>query len=169
MTLGRFAIAVGADPKWVLNAAAGLDRSLEYSEAEARRLGLAKRIQEALDLSLKRADALAGEVVQHPFLPTTIVEFAHGDIKIAIDLERYLSDFAVRLSGARTHYAPRRRGRRPKDSPLTAERAREYGIDVDLVRANLRLTPAERLQRLDRDREFVADLTRGHSQTTSSS
>ena len=30
------------------------------------------------------------------------------------------------------------------------EKAEEYGIDVSLIRANLRLTPAERLRRHDR-------------------
>ncbi|MGH7573228.1 MAG: hypothetical protein ACREMK_15505, partial [Gemmatimonadota bacterium] len=93
--------------------------------------------------------------------PTASLEFADGGLTIVVDLERYLSDFAVRLSRARTHYSPRRRGRPPdKPSRRAAERAREYGIDVDLVRANLRLTPAERLRRLDRDREFVEKLKR---------
>lgn len=161
MTLGRFALVVGADPKWILNAAAALDRKLAYSEMEARRLGFAKRIQEALGISLKRADRLAGEILQRPFTPTATIQFGEGDIKVMFDLERILSDFTVRLSKARTQYAPRRRGRPSKGHALTAaERAREYGIDVDLVRANLRLTAGERLERLDRDREFVAELRR---------
>lgn len=163
-------MAVGAAPKWILNAAVALDRVLEYSEEEARRLGLAKQIQELLDTSLKRADVIAGEIVQRPISPTTIIEFAEGDIKIVIDLERYLSNFVVRLSNARAHYAPRRRGRPPKDRTLTAaERAREYGIDIALVRANLRLTASERLQRLERDREFVVKLRRQRSPAPSSS
>ncbi|MGH7556423.1 MAG: hypothetical protein ACREMD_01315 [Gemmatimonadota bacterium] len=170
MTLGRFAIAVGAEPKWVLNAGALLGHAIPYSVEEARGLGLAKWIHDELGVTLKRAHRMAAEILEQPLppagpgpaqplAPSASLEFADGGLTIVVDLERYLSDFAVRLSRARTHYAPRRRGRPPdKPGSRAAERALEHGIDVDLVRANMRLTPAERLRRLDRDREFVEKL-----------
>lgn len=38
------------------------------------------------------------------------------------------------------------------------ERAAEYGIDVGLLRDRLRLSPAERLRRLEADRTFILKL-----------
>jgi hypothetical protein len=54
-----------------------------------------------------------------------------------VDTGRFLSDFAVRLSFATTHYEPSKRGRPSKrrlpSDPV--ERARKVGIDVEKLRA----------------------------------
>ncbi len=39
-----------------------------------------------------------------------------------------------------------------------AARAREFGVDLTLTLSNLRLTPEERLQRLERARELLKEI-----------
>lgn len=156
MTLGQFAVIVGASPRWVQNARAVLGLRGRYADEEARRLGLARDIQDASGSSLRQAwrwarDALAAWPKQR--------EWAHGgqrgSVRLVVDLERYLSIYAVRLSLSRTRYAERRRGRpprRPRD-PIAAARA--YGIDISLLVENLKRSPEERLRTLDEAHEFL--------------
>lgn len=158
MTLSQFAIAVGATPKWVQNAPAALGLELRYTAAEARRLGLAKLLNEELGVKLSRAWAMAGRAAARGGA-RTLVETRGGVARVVIDMDRYLSDFAARLSLARTHYEPRRRGRPARRRARSAvERARDYGLDITLLQSSLRLSPAERLLRLNAAREFVRAL-----------
>lgn len=142
---------MGADPKWIHNAAAALGRDLSYTVGAARRLGLARRVQREMEVPLVKAWEVAARALRgEPSVSES------GLAAIVVDVQRYLSDFAVRLSCARTHYEPARRGRpaRP-DRHSAVERARRYGIDIGLLRSSLRMTPAARLKRLEADRTFV--------------
>lgn len=159
MTLGRFALIVGAPPRWVQNAIAQLGERTRYTEDSARRLGLAREIREVTGMSLRRAWRIAREALEAwPAKRTWVTDRPGGSVRVFVDVERYLSGYAARLSLARARYAERRRGRiprRPRD-PLAAARA--YGVDVDLLRESLRRSPAERLRQLDADVEFVRGL-----------
>lgn len=46
-----------------------------------------------------------------------------------------------------------------------AARAREFGIDLTLTLENLRLTPQQRLERLEAKREFVRKLRSARNRT----
>lgn len=157
MTLSQFAIACGAEPKWVQNAARILGRSFRYTAEEARHLGLVKQLHGTLGIPLKTADRLAREALQRAGTGEVTV----GGEKVArvtIDLRRYLSDHAVRLARAVTHHEPQRRGRRLRSARGAVARARRYGWDIGLLRSSLASTPAERIRRLDENMEFVRAL-----------
>jgi enoyl-CoA hydratase/carnithine racemase len=160
MSLAEFAVAVGATPKWVQNARALLHCAGPYTAAEALRLGLVREIHTSLQVSLKQANSMAGRALEIGGVgPAVAHSSPDGIVDVLIDVPRYLSNFAVRLSRARTEYEPRRRGRPPRRRTASAvERAREYGFDIGLLRDGLRLTPAERLRRLESDRSFVRRL-----------
>jgi hypothetical protein len=77
-----------------------------------------------------------------------------------IDLDRYESIFLGNLSRALVHETPKRRGRpslpiKPHDA-VTA--ARNYGVDVGLIRSALERTPAERLAMLEANSRFVREM-----------
>jgi hypothetical protein len=156
MTLGQFAVIVGAAPRWVQNARAVLALRGPYTEEGGRRLGLARDIREATAMPLRRAWRLAQEALAAwPDRRDWIHEGREGSVRIVVDLARYLSHYAVRLSLARTRYAERRRGRvrqAPRD-PIAA--AREYGVDISLLVENLNRSPEERLRTLDEAYEFL--------------
>lgn len=172
MTLSQFSIAVGAQPKWVQNAAALLGLDLSYSRQEALWLGLVKRLHEHLGVPLKEASRLARAALEcrdeHMVLETggagdRLEVFQSPDtiVSVSLALDRYLSDFWASLVRALLHYEPRRRGRPTEGAGTSAvQRAREYGVDLSLLDASLRLTPAQRLRRLDRNVEFVKALRR---------
>ena len=44
-----------------------------------------------------------------------------------------------------------------------AARAREFGVDLSLTLSNLRLTPEERLLRLERARELLKEIEAAHN------
>lgn len=77
-----------------------------------------------------------------------------------INRDRFLTVFAPSLSRARELYVERRRGR-PSNAPRLhgMKAAVEYGVDITLLEHSLRLTPAERLRRLDDDVAFSAALS----------
>jgi hypothetical protein len=154
MTLASFAIACGADPKWVQNTARILGLRLRYTAEEAQQLGLAKRLQEELQLPLSVADRLARSALEAGGAGETTI----GDgptARVTVDVPRYLSDFAARLARARGHHEPRRRGRRHAEGGDAVARARRHGWDIGLLQSWLAATPAERLRRLDENMEFV--------------
>lgn len=173
MTLAQFAIAAGAESKWVQNAAALLDLDLSYSREEALWLGLVKRLHEHLGVPLKEASRLARAALkecgdEHAAFETEgasnrfeVFQSPDTIVSVSVALDRYLSDFWASLVRALIHYEPRRRGRPSEGAGTSAvQRAREYGVDLGLLAASLRLTPAERLRRLDRNVEFVKALRR---------
>lgn len=150
MTLGAFASLVGADPKWIQNAAAALEGRLAFTPTQARRLAIARALAESTGMPLLQAWEAAAEALSK-FAggrePVSIV-LSDPAIGITVDVYRLLARFAARLSWLRTEYQPRRRGRpgRRRD-PVVA--AKEYGLDPSLLRYNLGRSPAERLRQLD--------------------
>lgn len=160
MTLAQFCIACGADAKWVQNAAQILGWSLAYSIDEARHVGLVRQIHQDVHVPLTIADDLAVSV-----LGDGARDEVDGDsratVRIAVDVDRYRSDFAVRLARATSHYAARRRGRRPPSGRGAVGRAREYGLDIGLLESSLRSTAEERIRRLDENMRFVNALKAG--------
>ncbi len=155
MTLGQFATAVGADPRWVQNARAVLKLRGRYEEDAARRLGLARLITQTTGMPLVRSYRLAGKALSEPPSRAEWVESsADGAVRVVIELDRYRAAFATRLSLARTVYAERPRGPRPARTRDAMVAARRQGVDVTLFDESLRLTPAERLRRLDEMSEF---------------
>lgn len=163
MTLAEFAYLLDADPKWVQNAAAALRGRLRYTLPSAQRLAVARALAETAGMPLPRAYAIAGEVLQRFAGSKEPIQVSEGanPVAVTVDVYRILAAVSVGLSRLRTMYAPRRRGR-----PATVRRepvgvAEEYGIDLTLLAANLRRTPAERLRQLDAMAQFRRRVRRG--------
>lgn len=155
MTLGQYAVAVGAETRWVQNARAVLGLRGSYTVRAARILGLARELSETTGMPLVRAYALARTALAAwPANRRWTHESADGAICLDVDIERYLSAFATRLSIALTTYAERTRGPRAARRRNAMEAAREYGYDLTLLEQSARLTPAQRLRRLDEMSEF---------------
>ena len=153
MTLGQFAVAVGAPRRWVQNARAVLRDRSPYREAGARRLALARVLRETSRMPLRKAYALAAEALAAwPARSTWTYQPSGAAAAVTVDLERFLSDYAVRLSLARSFYAERRRGRPRKRRGVAL--AKWYGVDVSLLVESLKRTPAQRLKRMEEAAEF---------------
>lgn len=157
MTLGQFATVVGAEPRWVQNARQVLGLGRVYDEERAKRLGVARQLHEAFGIPLVKAYPLAREALASwPDAKVWRHEDAAGIGALEVNLERYLSTYAVRLSLARNRYAEKRRGRPPKRRRKRGVAgAREYGEDISLLREQLKRTPAERLRTLEEALDFV--------------
>lgn len=162
MTRAQLAYAAGADEKWVENTARLLCHRLAFTPDEARWLGLVRLLRRELGIPVSRSATLAREALRHPPSSRAVVLAAtsDGSASVVVDLARYYSSFAVRLSTALINGSPSRRGRpaaRRRSGPRGAlAAAAEYGVDLSLLREGLRLTPAERLERLDADAAFLA-------------
>ncbi|HET7038472.1 MAG TPA: hypothetical protein VFH97_01210 [Gemmatimonadales bacterium] len=154
MTLGQFATAVGASRRWVQNAFQALALPPRYTEDLARRLAFARTVKQACGMPLRRAFPLAAEALARwPAEKRWELRDPDGAVRVAVELERFLSSYAVRLSLSRTWYAQKRRGRPWKRRGLAL--ARWYGVDLTLLDEQLKRTPAERLKRLDENVEFL--------------
>lgn len=152
MRLTDFALLVDADPKWVLNAAAALGRKIAYSLPNAQRLAVARALQESAGIPLPRAFAMAQDALRRYAREPGLVTLAkeQGDpVAVVVDLYRVFAALNTRLSRLRTMHAPRRRGRRPRARRDPVRAAADYGLDLSLLEANLRRTPAQRLRQLD--------------------
>lgn len=157
MTLGQFSTAVGAAPRWIQNALAVLGLPPRYTVAGARRLALARTLGETCDIPLGTAYPIARQALaQWPARRTWEHVGGDGVVRIVVDLERFLSSFAVRLSLAQVHYGERKRGRPARIRRRGLAAARAYGIDIGLLHASLERAPAERLRRLDDALAFFA-------------
>ena len=157
MTLGQFATAVGAPRRWVQNAFQALRLPAEYSEPLARRLAFARAVKEACGMPLRRAFPLAeAALARWPAHKTWELKDPDGAVRVVLDLERFLSDYAVRLSLSRTFYGEKRRGRPRKRGLRGIALAQWYGVDVTLLVESLKRTPEERLRQMDDLREFFA-------------
>ena len=155
MTLGQFSTAVGAPRRWVLNAFATLRLPRRYTEELARRLGLAREVHVATGMPLKRAFTLAPEVLAAwPAQKRWVLDGDGGLVSVTVDLERYLSTYATRLSLARSFYVERQRGRPRKRKLSGIALAKWYGVDLSLVRESLERTPGERLALLEQAAAF---------------
>ena len=160
MTLGKFAYALGAPTKWVQNTWAILGLDPIYGEAELWRLALVRLLERAMEVPLKQAYAMALETIPLAGLGRVmelrLVE--EGALEVSVDWARFSSGVMAGLSRARTQYQERPRGRPRKEQLYGIAAARAHGIDIGLLRASLRRSPAERLRALDQDLAFVQRL-----------
>jgi hypothetical protein len=156
MTLGQFAIVVGAPRRWIQNSMAVLGLPVRYTLVVAKRLALARVLNAACGMPLVEAYPLAGKALS-AWPESNVWELAgeEGVAVLSVDLERFLSNVNVRLSLARTRYAERKRGRSRKRRRRGIAAAREYGIDIGLLEESLKLTPEQRLRRLEDTLEFL--------------
>jgi hypothetical protein len=159
MTARQAAVAAAAELKWMVNSAALLGRPLRYNPKEARWWGLVRLLTGALGLQLKDAAIAATQSLQatKPGPVVTAGADPSFSTSLTVDLARYESIFLANLSRALVHETPRRKGR-PPSSTATKSRAtaaRDYGIDLGLVRSALERTPAERLSMLEANAAFV--------------
>ncbi|MBI4420202.1 MAG: hypothetical protein HY560_05195 [Gemmatimonadetes bacterium] len=159
MTLGQFAVAVGAPPRWVQNARAALRLKGAYTEPVARALALARELSRGCGMPLVRAFPLAQRALREwPARREYVHENDQGTVRLVVDLERFLSDYAARLSLSRTYYAERRRGRPRKRVREPIAAAKAYGVDITLLEENLKRTPEELLRDLDENVRFLRAL-----------
>jgi hypothetical protein len=164
MTLGRFAVAVGASPRWVLNALTRLRVPRRYDEPLARRLALAKTLQGSAGFTLPRAWETAKRILREAdYFKVWEYESGDGLVTVRIDLPRFFTNYQVRLAVAQSsHAAPKRRGRASSRRGSAIERARAYGIDVTLLDANLAEPTDTRLRRLDGNRRIFQRPTKAN-------
>jgi len=162
MTRSQFALAVLADEKWVENAGRLLERRLRYSVEEARWLGLVHVLNQEVGLTLARSAALADETLKHPMTGGSVVvgRTENGSAGVSIDLGRFYSTHAAAFSAALYMGGSRRRGRRSTTPARKGflKRAERYGVDIDLLRAGLHLSPRKRLEQLDENAAFISAL-----------
>lgn len=158
MNLTRFAIAAGATPKWVLNAHALLGIRRIYDEARAQLFALTCELAESslpLQAAYRTAEAMLALGPRGG--DQNWEEPLGGMVWVRIDQARFLTRWGLALAWARRPEVERRRGR-PARLRQGLSGAEEYGVDLSLLRASLNRSPAERLQRLDEDREFLQSL-----------
>ena len=162
MTLGQFATAVGATPRWVLNALTrlGLPRR-RYDEPLARRLALARMIAESTRVPLPEAYELSGRALAEadPHGQWR-KESPNGAVILVIEMPRFFTSYGARLALARNKYGERLRSRRTTKRKSAVQRAKEYGIDVTLLASQLRHTPEQRLTNVAENMRALADLRR---------
>ena len=158
MTLGQFAMAVGASPRWVLNALARLDLPRRYGEILARRLALARFVSEAVQMPLPEAMRLAERMLREADPLGTWRLEGKGGIALVVDLPRFFTTYGANLALALNRYGEKPRGRRPRRRGSAVERARAYGIDLTLFDSALRRTPEERLRLLDENMQVMRRL-----------
>jgi len=151
-------VAVGASPRWVLNAVARLGLPRRYDERLARRLALARFIAEAvaspLSEALRLADRALGEADPHD---TWRLE-GPGGVALTVDLPRFFTTYGAHLALALNSYGERPRGRRARRRGSAIERARAYGIDVTLLDSALRRTPEERIRGVAEHMRILSDI-----------
>ena len=153
-------MTVRAEEKWVENTARLLGRSLSYTMEEAVWLGFVRVFSQEVGLTLSRAAKLADEALgrEPDEGRVQLGQNEQSNASISIDLARHYSAHAASLSAALDMGGAKRRGRpraRAKRKTAALERAAEYGVDLDLLREGLRLTPGERLERLDQNAQFL--------------
>lgn len=159
MTLGGFAVAVGAPRKWVQNTHAILGFLPDYTPDRARLLALVRALETGFEIPLRWAHTLAARTLERPDDPEAWRHVSpDGMATLVIDRNRFLTTFAANLSRARELYVERRRGRPRSRGPRGVEAAVEHGVDLTLLEDSLRRTPAERLRRLDEDVAFLTSM-----------
>ena len=157
MKLGLFAVAVGASPRWVLNALTRLKIPRRYDEPLARRLALARLLAETTGAALGEAFALGtlalAETDPHDVWRN---ESPEGAVTVTIDMPRFFTAYGARLALAINDYGEKARGRKPERRRSAVARARAYGVDTTLLDAQLRRTMAQRVRE---HQKRVEDLT----------
>jgi hypothetical protein len=161
MTPHQFAVAAGADFKWILNSAALLGRRVRYTASESRWWGLVRLLTESLGLPLKAAAGAATVSLATRTNEGSVTAGADPShsASLLVDLERYSSIFLANHSRALLHETPRRRGRPAARAPGGAvASAVRYVVDLGLIQAALDRTPAQRLEMLESNARFVRDM-----------
>lgn len=158
MTLGRFATAVGASPRWVLNALARLGLPSRYGEPLARRLALARFISGAVQAPLPDALRLADRALGETDPNTTWRLEGPGGVSLVVDLPRFFTTYGANLALALNSYGEKARGRRPSRRGSAIERAKAYGVDVTLLDSALRHSPQERIRAVAENMEFLSKI-----------
>lgn len=155
MTLGLFAAAVGAPPRWVLNALARLRVRRRYDEPLARRLALARMLTETVDMPLPRAFALATRALREgdPHAQWR-VESPNGAVVLVVDMPRFFTTYGAQLAMALNGYDERPRGRPPRTRKTALRRLAEDGFDTTLISGQLSRTPVQRVSELDQNLDF---------------
>lgn len=165
-TLSDFATLVDAPPKWVLNTMDALGCRPRYSLALARQLAVTRALHVELHLPLVPAHRLAARALSTAAASDGTVSLAvtqGGSTRVSVDVARLNAAFAMRQALLRTMHAPLQRGRPPMRRKDSIAHATEWGIDISLLRANLALTPAQRLRQLDSMAAFARDVRRSSS------
>jgi hypothetical protein len=157
MTLGQFAMAVGASPRWVLNAVSRLRLPRRYGEPLARRLALARFIAEAVHAPLPEALRLADRALREADPHATWRLEGPAGVSLAVDLPRFFTTYGAQLALAVNHYGEKPRGRRPSRRGSAIERAKAYGIDVTLIDSALRRGPEKHMRMVAEDMAFWSD------------
>ena len=163
MTLAELAGLVGAPPKWVLNTTAALGGRARYSLPYARQLAVTRVLNEELGIPLRSAHATAARAITAARSQPGVVTVSPGAgslAQIAVDVPRILAGLAVRQSALATTQSPKQRGRPASRTRDPLARAADWGLDLSLIRANLRRTPAERLRQLDGMGAFARNVRR---------
>jgi hypothetical protein len=177
LTLKEFALAVGAEPKWVLNAKPRLGRAIAYTAADAEWLRLTRTLNRDLRIPMRFAAELAraalgqsvwddvdGACAQPAVAPdgrvrsitrtsrsVVCVAAARTEgVRLTIDLRRQQATFAAALASAITFGEARRPGRKrraPAHFRAAIGRAWRLKINVGLLRARARRAEGARLGR----------------------
>ncbi len=163
MTLAHFARLLGVSPKWVLNTMRALDLPPQYTPALARRLSIARAVHDGVGMPLPAAFAMARDALaawDGERLPVTMMGTSTDDVALTVDVYRLLSAMNVRLADLRESFAPKVRGRPPRARRDPLEAAMAWGLDLSLLRDNLRKSPHARLRQLDAMRAFASAVRR---------
>ncbi len=167
MTRSQFAMAVGADDKWVENTARLLRRRLKYTPLESVWLGLVRVFNQDVGLTLARSDELAREALgSQPRASTLVLGTTVSSVAgVSVEMARFYSSHAASLSAALEFGGEKRRGRprplRPRRGKQAAlDHAARYGVDIGLLREGLKIPVAERLRIADENAAFVAEMQR---------
>ena len=159
MQRSQFALAVGADPKWVDNARRQLGRATRNTPKEARWLGIVHELHAGLKCSLTEAAAYADKALAGSGTEQC-VRLAVGEsqrVEIVFDARRDLTIHLARLSLALERPPVERRGRpalKPRRDRVR-ERAAAYGVDISRLEDGRHRTVEERLARLDENVAFI--------------
>ncbi len=163
MMLAEFSRVLGARPKWVLNTLKALNADGCYTLELARQLTVARAVHEATAVPMTGSLAYARLALRSPGSvdsPVVVHLNADADVALTVNVYRLLSSFYVRLAELRESFAPRARGR-PRARRVNAQRAaEEWGLDLSLIRDNLRKSPTERLRQLDAMGQFSRGVRR---------
>lgn len=90
----------------------------------------------------------------------TLAGDANDLVALRVDVFRILAAVTARQARLATMYQAARRGRRPSRRRDPVRAAAEYGLDLSLLRENLRRTPEERLRQLDAMLRFRSKVRR---------
>jgi len=167
LSLGQLAIVAGSSTKWIKNAEMLLGISFPRTPSEAVGVGLLHELHSELDLPLSLARDIANKVLSTSGRTSGVPALASGNVRLFVDLNRYRSTFNARLSRALVLGGPKRRGRPRAAASGAIAAALAHGIDLGLLRDSLRLSPAERLARLDANAAFVGALSESRARAGS--